>query len=104
MYKNKWILHVDFISYDPNKYSNPSTLNLHIEFDSEKEMNQAFVDYHANIGEHYTLHDAYTIIGVEPSLTPTLVDTDDDGSPPEELPDDDCPDDTVVSDDQFPID
>lgn len=104
MLKNKWILHVDFISYDPNKTSNPSTVNLHIEFDSEKEMNQAFVQYHANIGEQFTLPDAYTIISVEPSLHPTLVDTDYDGFPPDDLPDDDFPDDTVVSDDQFPID
>ncbi len=94
MYKNKWILHVDFISYDPNKRDNPSTLNLHIAFDSEKEMNQAFVQYHANIGEQFTIRDPYTIIGVEPSLYPTLVDTDDDQSPPKRLPDD-----TVASDD-----
>ncbi len=91
MYKNKWILHVDFISYDPNKYSNPSTLNLHIAFDTEKEMNHAFIDYHANIGEQFTLPDAYTIIGVEPSLTPTLVDTDDNSLPPEDPSDDDEP-------------
>ena len=91
MYKNKWILHVDFISCYSGKYSNPSTLNLHIAFDSEKEMNHAFVDYHANIGEQFTLHDAYTIIGVEPSLAPTLVDTDDDASLPEDLPDDEEP-------------
>ena len=104
MKKEQWFLHVDLISYDPKGTERESSINLHIAFDSRRDMNQAYVDYHANIGEHYTLPDAYTIIGVEPSLTPTLVDTDDDGSPPEELPDDDCPDDTVVSDDQFPID
>ncbi len=104
MYKNKWILHVDLISYDPNKCGNDSTVNLHITFDSEKEMNQAYIQYHANIGEQFTLRDVYTILAAEPSLHPTLVDTDDDGSPPEELPDDNFPGDTVVSDDDFPID
>ena len=34
-------------------------------------MQDAFVQYHANIGETFTVPGQYTIIGVEPDLFPT---------------------------------
>ena len=91
MKKEQWILHVDFISYDPNHLSNDSSLNLHIAYDTEKEMNQAYIQYHANIGEHFTLHDAYTILSVEPSLYPVLTEAPAGSAPPPPADDDNPP-------------
>lgn len=77
MKKEQWFLHVDLISYDPKGTERESSINLHITFDSRRDMNQAYVDYHANIGEHFTLSDPYTIIAVEPSLYPIETETAD---------------------------
>ena len=77
MKKEQWFLHVDLISYDPKGTERESSINLHIAFDSRRDMNQAYVDYHANIGEHFTLSDPYTIIAVETSLYPIETETAD---------------------------
>ena len=66
------------ISYDPNHVDNDSAVNLHITFPSKKEMNEAFVQYHANIGEQFSIPGMYTIIGVEPDLAPTKTEGVDD--------------------------
>ena len=81
MNKEKWFLHVDLISYDPKGTERESSINLHIAFDSRRDMNQAYVDYHANIGENFTLSDPYTIIAVEPSLYPIITETADNDDP-----------------------
>ena len=82
MKKDQWILHVDLISYDPKHLDKDASVNLHIVYDTEKEMNDAFVQFHSSIGEHFTIPGPYTIIAVEPSLYP--VETEgpaDDGRP-----------------------
>ena len=70
MKKNQWILHVDLISYDPKHLDNDASIELHIAYDTEKEMKDAFVQYHANIGEQFTIPGQYTIMAVEPSFYP----------------------------------
>ena len=69
-----WTLHVDLLSWDPKSRRSDSAVNLHIYFDSEKDMHDAFVAYHSAIGEHFTLHDAYTVVAVEPDLYPVTLD------------------------------
>ena len=75
MTENIWILHIDLLSWDPKGQSSDSSVNLHIAFPSEKEMNNAFISYHSLIGEHMTLNDMYTIVAVEPSLYPVARET-----------------------------
>ena len=71
-----------FISYDPHHVDPDASVNLHITFPSQKEMQDAFVQYHANIGEQFSVPGMYTIIGVEPDLAPTKVEgVDDDDKP-----------------------
>ena len=81
MKKDQWILHIDLVSYDP-KHLDPqeSTVNLHIAFGSQQEMNDAFLDYHSSIGDHITIPGQYVIMAVEPSLYPTQTE------PPAEKP------------------
>ena len=52
MIKKQWTLHLDLLSWDPKEHKSDSAVNLHLYFDSEKEMNDAFVMYHSIIGEH----------------------------------------------------
>ena len=78
MPKEIWTLHIDMISYDPNHVDNDAAVNLHITFPSQQDMNDAFVQYHANIGEQFTIPGQYTIIGVEPDLAPTKTERNDD--------------------------
>ena len=73
MMKELWTLHIDMISYDPHHVDPDASVNLHITFPSQKEMQDAFVQYHANIGEQFSVPGMYTIIGVEPDLAPTKV-------------------------------
>ena len=82
MHKQQWILHVDLISYDPKEHRQDTSINMHIAFDSEKDMHDAFMQYHSAIGEHFTLKDAYTILSVEPDLYPVLTETADDVDDP----------------------
>ena len=83
MMKEMWTLHIDMISYDPHHVDPDASVNLHITFPSQKEMQDAFVSYHANIGETFTVPGQYTIIGVEPDLFPTKTERigDDDDQP-----------------------
>ena len=83
MTKELWTLHIDMISYDPHHVDPDASVNLHITFPSQKEMNDAFVQYHAYIGETFTVPGQYTIIGVEPDLFPTKTERigDDDDQP-----------------------
>ena len=78
MMKELWTLHIDMISYDPHHVDPDASVNLHITFPSQKEMQDAFVQYHANIGEQFSVPGMYTIIGVEPDLAPTKVEGVDD--------------------------
>ena len=82
MRKEQWILHVDLISYDPRHLEPDSSVNLHIAFDSQKEMDQAFIQYHSGIGEQVTLSGMYTILAVEPSLYPVTTEGPEGGDPP----------------------
>ena len=59
---------IDMLSYDPNHVDNESAVNLHITFPSYQEMHDAYVQYHAYLGETFTIPGQYTIIGVEPDL------------------------------------
>lgn len=81
MMKEMWTLHIDLISYDPNHLDNESAVNLHITFPSKQDMQDAFVQFHANIGEQFSIPGMFTIIGVDPDLAPTKterIDDDDD--------------------------
>ena len=78
MTKELWTLHIDMISYDPHHVDPDASVNLHITFPSQKEMQDAFVQYHANIGEQFSVPGMYTIIGVEPDLAPTKTEGVDD--------------------------
>ena len=77
MTKKQWTLHIDLLSWDPKQHKSDSAVNLHLYFDSEKEMNDAFVMYHSILGEHMNLTDMYTIVAVEPDLYPTDTETAD---------------------------
>ena len=77
MIKKQWTLHIDLLSWDPKEHQSNSAVNLHLYFDSEKEMDDAFVMYHSLIGERMTLKDMYTIVAVEPDLYPTDTETAD---------------------------
>ena len=77
MIKKQWTLHIDLLSWDPKERHSNSAVNLHLYFDSEKEMDDAFVMYHSLIGERMTLKDMYTIVAVEPDLYPTDTETAD---------------------------
>ena len=71
MTEKQWTLHIDLLSWDPKDHKSDSAANLHLYFDSEKEMDDAFAMYHSLIGEHMALNDLYTIVAVEPDLYPT---------------------------------
>lgn len=70
--KEMWTLHVDLIS-EPNGIDPDSSASLHLTFPSRQAMQNAFVQYHANIGETFSVPGQYTIIGVEPDFFPTKV-------------------------------
>lgn len=80
--KSLWTLHIDLVSYDPNHVDPDASVNLHISFPSEKEMNDAFVDYHANIGEQFTIPGQYTIAAVTPDLSATTTEGADEDEQP----------------------
>ena len=82
MYKQQWILHIDLVSYDPKNHRQDTSVNMHISFDSEKGMHQAFMKYHSAIGEQFSIPDMFTILSVEPDLYPVLTETADDTDNP----------------------
>ena len=55
MIKKQWTLHLDLLSWDPKEHKSDSAVNLHLYFDSEKEMNDAFVMYHWFFSSSITL-------------------------------------------------
>ncbi len=71
--KEKWTVHIDLISYDSRTQDNgTSAINLHVDFDSEKEMRAAYDHYLAALGQQISIHGKYIITDVEPSLYPVL--------------------------------
>ena len=70
MKMDKWILHVDLISWDPKHIDPDASVNLHIAYDTEKEMNDAYMHFHSSIGDKVTVSGQYTIMAAEPSLYP----------------------------------
>ena len=76
MKKDLWILHVDLVSYDPKHVDKEASVNLQIIYDTEKEMNQAYMQFHSSIGDPVTIDGRYTILAVEPSLYPVSTDAD----------------------------
>ncbi len=70
MMKDKWILHIDLISYNPKHIDDESTIEMQIAFDTQDAMNAAYMRYHSDLGERMTISGQYTIVAVEPSLYP----------------------------------
>ena len=53
--KEMWTLHIDMISYDPHHVDPDASVNLHITFPSQKEMQDAFVQYQGSQGIYLLL-------------------------------------------------
>ncbi len=70
MKQDKWILHIDLMSYDPNHLDDESIIEMQILFDTQEQMNAAYMRYHSDLGTQMTISGPYTIMSVEPSLYP----------------------------------
>ena len=68
--KDKWILRIDLVSYDPKHLDDESTIEMQILFDTQEQMNTAYMRYHSDLGTQMTISGPYTIMSVEPSLYP----------------------------------
>ena len=68
--KDKWILRINLLSYDPRHEDDESTIEMQILFDTQEQMNTAHMRYHSDLGNQMTISGPYTIMSVEPSLYP----------------------------------
>ena len=70
MTQDKWTLHINLMSYDPNHLDDESTIEMHIAFDTQEAMNTAYMHYHSDLGNQMTISGPYTIMSVKPSICP----------------------------------
>lgn len=70
MKQDKWILHIDLTSYDPNHLDDESIIEMQILFDTQEQMNAAYMRYHSDLGNQMTISGPYTIMSVKPSICP----------------------------------
>ncbi len=76
--KDKWVLRVDMVSYDPNHvFTGSSSVRMNFFYDSEDDMRNAYMTYHSSLNDQMGIEGRFTIKAVEPVSYPIRMDEDD---------------------------